>query len=77
MANSTGYQIDLSEDNFQTFVVQNQAVTGTTFVFPELEPDTDYQYRVRAINAAGTSANSNTITVTTLPEAGEDGGGGD
>jgi endo-1,4-beta-xylanase len=47
-------------------------VTGTTAVISGLSPATAYQFSVRARDAAGnTSANGNTVSVTTLP-----GGGG-
>ena len=68
VANSTSYQIDISSNNFASFIVQNQTVTGTSFSIAELEPSENYQYRVRAVNATGTSGNSNVISLITLPE---------
>lgn len=64
----TGYYLDVSTDTFSTFVsgfnnldvglVTTKSVTG-------LSASTLYQYRVRSYNADGTSASSNTISVTT------------
>jgi len=70
---ATGYRLDVSTSNtFSSFVsgfsdldvgnVLSKSVTGLT-------ANTTYFYRVRAVNAGGTSGNSNTITVNTLPNA--------
>jgi sugar lactone lactonase YvrE len=69
VSGATGYRLDVSTSNtFGTFVAGNQdrdvgnnasaAVTG-------LADNTQYYYRVRATNAGGASASSNTITATT------------
>jgi phosphodiesterase/alkaline phosphatase D-like protein len=68
---SSGYYIDVSiSSTFTTFLsgysnkyignVTSTAVTG-------LSPKSTYYYRARAYNTYGTSGNSNSITVTTLP----------
>jgi len=68
---ATGYRLDVSTNgSFNSFVsgyndldvgdVILESVTG-------LSPDTMYYYRVRANNIAGTSGNSNTISLTTSP----------
>ncbi len=73
VTNATGYRLDISAvTNFSTYVsgyqdldvlnVTNRAVTALT-------NGTAYFYRVRAYNATGTSGNSATIAVTTLPDA--------
>lgn len=65
--NATGYYLDVSSDSaFGSFVTGYEnldvgaalsaAVSGLTI-------DTTYYYRLRAYNSAGTSGNSNTITV--------------
>lgn len=70
-AGATSYRLDVSVDNaFGSFVsgyqdlnvgnVLTQAVTG-------LGDNTTYFYRLRAVNADGTSASSNTISLTTPP----------
>ncbi|MFH0989298.1 MAG: cohesin domain-containing protein [bacterium] len=65
---ATGYQLDISSDNFVSFVSgYNAAMISDTFkVVPGLANNTIFYYRVRATNSGGASTNSNTITVTTL-----------
>lgn len=71
---ATSYRLDVSADNFGTFVTgyNNKTVTGTSDPVTGLNPNTTYKYRVRAVNASGTSGNSNEIsqiTVTATPVA--------
>lgn len=71
---ATSYRLDVSADNFGTFVTgyNNKAVTGTSDPVIGLSPNTTYKYRVRAVNASGISGNSNEIsqiTVTATPVA--------
>lgn len=71
---ATSYRLDVSADNFSTFVTgyNNKAVTGTSDPVTGLNPNTTYKYRVRAVNASGISGNSNEIsqiTVTATPVA--------
>lgn len=72
---ATSYRLDLSTDPlFGSFVTgyQNRSVGNvTTLAIAGLDPGVDYYYRVRAVNACGTSGNSNTITGTTDDEAGK------
>jgi len=67
VSGATGYRLDVSKDNFATFVsgYNNKTITGTSEVINSLTSGTSYQMRVRA---AGTcvSINSNLITATTL-----------
>lgn len=73
-ASATGYRLDVSSDNFGTFVTgyNNKTVTGVSDPVTGLNPNTTYKYRVRAVNASGISGNSNEIsqiTVTATPVA--------
>lgn len=67
---ATGYRLDVSTNNsFSSFVSGYQNLdVGNSLSRPVtgLNASTLYHYRVRAYNAGGTSANSNTITVSTL-----------
>ncbi|HHP7241475.1 MAG TPA: fibronectin type III domain-containing protein [Cyclobacteriaceae bacterium] len=62
------FEVDLSTDNFNTFVEGYDAlvVEGTTVTIEDIDPVTTYQVRVRAINSGGQSDYSNTIEVSTL-----------
>jgi len=65
---ATSYRLDVSTSSgFATYVTgyQDLTVAGTSQAVSGLTAETAYHYRVRAVNAAGTSGNSNTITVTT------------
>ncbi|HQQ96307.1 MAG TPA: fibronectin type III domain-containing protein [Cyclobacteriaceae bacterium] len=66
---STGYFVDVSTDNFSTFVgtYNGQAVAGTSLTITGLTGGSTYQYQVRASNATGASTNSNVISQLTLP----------
>jgi photosystem II stability/assembly factor-like uncharacterized protein len=65
---ANGYYLDISTNsNFSSFITgyNNRDVgTNTSFVISGLLPNTNHYYRVRAHNAAGTSPNSNVISVT-------------
>jgi phosphodiesterase/alkaline phosphatase D-like protein len=69
---ATGYQLDVSTNNsFSTFIsgYSNRNVGNvTSFSVTGLSSNTIYYYRVRATNAGGSSVNSSTISVTTLPD---------
>lgn len=64
---ATSYLLDISTDNFATFIAGYNAKSTTALseVVTGLVAGTAYQYRVRATNGVGTSANSSTITATT------------
>ena len=70
-ANATSYIIDISTvSTFATFVNGYSAKNVgdvTTLVITGLSANTDYFYRVRAKNVAGTSENSNVISLTNKP----------
>ncbi|WP_425390171.1 fibronectin type III domain-containing protein [Ekhidna sp.] len=62
------YRIDL--DNFPAFAtpeVEDLEVTGTSHVFTGLNDADEYHWRVRAVNVSGTSSNSVSVSLTTLP----------
>lgn len=65
-----GYFLDVSTDNFATFVTgyNARAVTATTLAITGLSPNTAYNYRVVASNANGNSPSSNVIAVNTLAQ---------
>ncbi len=69
-AGAASYRIDISTSpNFAGFVTgrKNVVVTGTSFVLSGLYPNTNYYYRVRALDASGNlSLHSNTINVMTI-----------
>jgi phosphodiesterase/alkaline phosphatase D-like protein/mono/diheme cytochrome c family protein len=65
---ATSYRLDVSADEgFATFVVgyQDLTVSSLSQAVSGLTASTSYYYRVRAVNAYGTSGNSNTITLDT------------
>lgn len=66
---ATSYKLDVSTDNFSTFfsTYNNATVTGLSQSVTGLTSGTTYQYRVRAVNATGTSGNSNVISIVALP----------
>jgi hypothetical protein len=67
---ATSYLLDIATDaNFANRVVNNQTVNTTSFAFTSGSANTTYFVRVRASNVQGTSDNSNTIQVLTLPNA--------
>jgi hypothetical protein len=69
VAGITEYRLDVSLDNFASYVTgyQNLQVNGTSRQVTGLIAGNTYQYRVRAINVAGNSLNSNVISKVLLP----------
>lgn len=67
---ATNYSLDISTDEFNTMITgySSKAVGDvTSFSVTGLPSGTSYKARLRAINAAGSSANSNTQTFLTKP----------
>ena len=72
----TGYMIEQSDDNFSssTTLTSNTGDTNTTYdVSSGVSENTDYYFRVKAINSIGTASASNIPTVQT--GASQSGGG--
>ena len=70
---AASYRLDVSTaSNFATFVsgYNNLTVNGTSQAVTGLSPATTYYVRIRAVNASGTGANSDTLTQATtgVPE---------
>jgi uncharacterized repeat protein (TIGR03803 family) len=64
---ATSYELDVSTDNFLTFVQPYQAKPmSSSEVISGLTANTIHQYRVHAVNAGGYSISSNAIDVKTL-----------
>lgn len=66
---ATDFTIDISTDDFATFVegYENFAITGTSATISDLSSNTTYSIRARSENTSGSSANSDTIDQLTLP----------
>ncbi|MGI0066140.1 MAG: fibronectin type III domain-containing protein, partial [Nitrosotalea sp.] len=68
---SPGYQIGRSTDGGNTWSTTVTTIMSTTFGDVGLTPNTSYMYRVSAVNQAGTSTPSNTVTAVTLQTPGQ------
>lgn len=72
-AGATSYRLDVSTvaNNFSPSLAgyTDLTVAGISQLVTGLTAHTAYKYRVRAVNAGGTSGNSNEITVTTIANA--------
>jgi hypothetical protein len=64
---AANYKLDVSVNNFTSFIIQDLNVTSTSHNITGLSEGASYQYRVRAENAAGISIYSNTVTTMTVP----------
>ena len=72
-ATATSYRLDVSTNNTFTAMVSGYndlTISGTSQSVTGLSASTDYYYRVRAVNAYGTSGNSNTIFTITSQQSG-------
>lgn len=58
------YELRRSTNSTTGYQVIANALTATNFVDTNVENGTQYFYRVRAVNSAGSSPNSNTVTAT-------------
>jgi uncharacterized repeat protein (TIGR03803 family) len=67
---ATGYLIDVSTDDFVTFLLElhDRPVEGTSFTVDGLTSGTSYKCRVKAINATGASPYSPSMVQFTLPD---------
>ncbi|HEY5823357.1 MAG TPA: fibronectin type III domain-containing protein, partial [Cyclobacteriaceae bacterium] len=68
--NATSYKIEVSSDNFSTFVTgyNGSSQSATSVIVTGLSPATNYKYRIRGINTySASSTNSNIINVVTIP----------
>lgn len=65
------YELDVATDNsFNNIVETFKSLAPSSEVIDNLDGNTEYYYRVRAtLNGANPSANSNTISVFTMPDA--------
>ncbi len=61
MIGATGYDVEVNGN-----VISN--VTGSAITFRDLPAETQYEYRVRALNSTGAGNWSNMLTVFTLPQ---------
>lgn len=66
---AANYLLDVSTDNFSTFIsgYNAKSITGITEPVTGLSSGTTYQYRVRAQNSSGQSTNSSVISQITVP----------
>jgi streptogramin lyase len=64
-SSETGFKVESSLDGTTWNLLATTAANATSYQSTGLNPATTYQYRVRATNAAGDSANSNTASATT------------
>jgi len=70
VATASGYELDVSTDNFATFVsgFENKPVADTTALVSGLLANTSYQYRLRSQGSC-LSVQGDTVTVMTYPES--------
>gem|GEM_PF-989756 len=68
VSGASSYTLEVSvSSSFSTILRTTNNISGTSQVVVNLNGSTAYYYRVRAVNGGGSSANSNTISVTTTP----------
>ncbi len=67
-ANALSYEIDVATDSYFNMIVATGTSTSNLIGLLNLESNTRYFYRVRAVNGDKKSANSNSINTFSLPE---------
>jgi len=65
-SNELHYRVERSSNSFDFEQVADLAANATSYVSGGLSPSTTYYFRVRAVNAGGTSSVSNVASATTL-----------
>ncbi|QMW02875.1 fibronectin type III domain-containing protein [Spirosoma foliorum] len=63
--NEAGFQIERSTDGANWSKIADAGANATAYADQSVQPQTHYYYRIRAVNAAGSSNPSNVVDITT------------
>ncbi len=68
VSGATSYQLDVSSDNFETYLsgYNSVSVSGTSKVVDGISTNKNYQYRVRSVSPQGVSINSEVVNVSAV-----------